>query len=131
MGIFRKGSKLYSIFGFKCPKCHEGSLFETGTFSFSKPFGMNKNCSVCGQDFEPEPGFYYGAMFISYIFMGWFCLGFIALLHWGIGWSLEASFVALIAFYVLFFVGIFRLARAIWININVKYDPKKIQQTQS
>ena len=27
---------------------------------------MNKKCSVCGLVFEPEPGFYYGAMYISY-----------------------------------------------------------------
>jgi len=27
---------------------------------------MNKNCSHCDADFEPEPGFYFGAMFVSY-----------------------------------------------------------------
>jgi hypothetical protein len=27
---------------------------------------MNKECPVCGQDFEVEPGFYYGSMYISY-----------------------------------------------------------------
>ncbi|MEQ9288746.1 MAG: DUF983 domain-containing protein [Cyclobacteriaceae bacterium] len=27
---------------------------------------MKKNCEVCNLNFEPEPGFYYGAMFISY-----------------------------------------------------------------
>ncbi|MFT7161544.1 MAG: hypothetical protein ACI9GZ_002729, partial [Bacteroidia bacterium] len=25
-----------------------------------------KKCTVCNLTFEPEPGFYYGAMFISY-----------------------------------------------------------------
>ncbi|HZX74983.1 MAG TPA: DUF983 domain-containing protein [Cyclobacteriaceae bacterium] len=29
---------------------------------------MNSNCSNCGVSFEPEPGFYYGAMFVSYGF---------------------------------------------------------------
>ncbi|MFY0654132.1 MAG: DUF983 domain-containing protein [Cyclobacteriaceae bacterium] len=28
---------------------------------------MHKNCTVCNQNFEPEPGFYYGAMIISYV----------------------------------------------------------------
>ncbi|MFT7032909.1 MAG: hypothetical protein ACJA2S_001410 [Cyclobacteriaceae bacterium] len=27
---------------------------------------MYKKCTVCNLTFEPEPGFYYGAMFISY-----------------------------------------------------------------
>ncbi len=27
---------------------------------------MNKNCPHCGADLEPEPGFYFGAMFVSY-----------------------------------------------------------------
>ena len=27
---------------------------------------MNSTCSFCEANFEPEPGFYYGAMFVSY-----------------------------------------------------------------
>ena len=27
---------------------------------------MHRQCLVCEQTFEPEPGFYFGAMFISY-----------------------------------------------------------------
>ena len=29
---------------------------------------MNKQCPRCDADFEPEPGFYFGAMFVSYAF---------------------------------------------------------------
>ena len=29
---------------------------------------MHKNCPVCGVNLEPEPGFYIGAMYISYAF---------------------------------------------------------------
>lgn len=126
MGAFGKGSKLYSVFGFKCPRCHEGDLYYTPTFSFKRPFDMKKNCEVCGQDFEPEPGFYYGSMFISYIFMAFFCLSFTAFFRWVVGWSINASFLLLIGVCAVFFVYIFRLARAIWINLNVHYDPSKI-----
>lgn len=126
MGIFKKGTKAYSIFNLKCPKCQTGDLFETGSFSFKKPFDMPDRCPHCQQDFMPEPGFYYGAMFISYIFTGWFCIGFVALLHWGIGWSTTASFAALIAVMAILFVYTFRLARAIWLNINYKYDPNRV-----
>lgn len=123
MGLFKKQSKLYSTLNLKCPKCHEGDLFETGSFSFNKPFDMPKKCSHCGQNYWPEPGFYYGAMFISYIFTGWFCLFFVMFFHWVLDWGLAASFGLLIAVCALFFIYIFRLARSIWINLNVKYKP--------
>lgn len=29
---------------------------------------MHTHCPACGVSFEPEPGFYYGAMFVSYAF---------------------------------------------------------------
>lgn len=128
MGLLRKGSKAYSIFLLKCPKCHEEDLFDTGSFSFRKSFDMRQECPHCGQDFWPEPGFYYGAMFISYIFMGWFCIGFVAFFHWVLDWSTEASFALLIAVVGFFFVYIFRLARSIWLNINYKFDPAKAKK---
>jgi uncharacterized protein (DUF983 family) len=128
MGIFRKGTKPYSMFNLKCPKCHEGDLFPTGSFSLNKPFDMYDNCQHCGQDFMPEPGFYYGAMFISYIFTGWFCILFVLFVHWVLDWSTALSFAALIAIMAIFFVHIFRLARSIWLNINYKYDPSKARQ---
>jgi uncharacterized protein (DUF983 family) len=130
MSIFRKSSKLYSILGFKCPKCHLTNLFDTPTFSFKRPFEMKERCEVCAQRFEPEPGFYYGAMFISYIFMGFFCLGFTAFFHWIVGWSINASFLLLLAVVAVFFVYIFRLARAIWINLMVSYDPPKESRSE-
>lgn len=123
MATFKKGSKLHSILNFTCPKCHEGDLYETPTFSFRKPFDMPDRCPYCGQSYMPEPGFYYGAMFVSYIFTGWFCIFFVMFFHWVLDWSIAASFALLIAVCALFFVYIFRLARAIWINITVKYDP--------
>lgn len=125
MSIFDKGSKAYSIFMLKCPKCHESDMFYTPTFSFKRSFDMKDRCDHCGLNYHPEPGFYYGAMFISYIFTGWFSIGFVAILHWVFDWSIAASFGMLIAVMVFFFVYTFRLARSIWININVKYDPSK------
>lgn len=76
----------------------------------------------------PEPGFYYGAMFISYIFMGWFCLFFVMFFHWILDWSISRSFMLLIAVCALIFVYVFRLARSIWINLMVKYDPTALKK---
>ena len=52
----------------KCPRCRTGSMFETSIFRLSAFWKMNNNCPHCGATFEPEPGFYFGAMFVSYAF---------------------------------------------------------------
>jgi uncharacterized protein (DUF983 family) len=57
-----------SIFSGKCPQCREGKLFSVSILSYRKLSHVNKECSVCGAKFEPEPDFFYGAMYISYAF---------------------------------------------------------------
>lgn len=52
----------------RCPRCHEGHLFTRGTFNYAHFTEMPEQCQVCGLPLEPEPGFYWGAMFISYAF---------------------------------------------------------------
>lgn len=123
MGLISKGSKLYSIIHLKCPRCHTGDMFYTGSFSWRRPFDMRSRCAVCGQDFEQEPGFYYGAMFISYIITGWFAILWVLFFHWVLDWSMLMSFLTLILLYGIFFVYIFRFSRAIYLNFYVRYNP--------
>ena len=61
-----KNSLFRAIKDEKCPRCHQGDLFTTSALSLKKFYQMHRQCPVCVQTFEPEPGFYYGAMFISY-----------------------------------------------------------------
>lgn len=124
----KKASKSYSIFHLKCPRCHEGETFETKSWSWAKPFDMLQRCPKCDLNYFPEPGYYYGAMFISYIWMAWFCLLFVAFFHWFLGLSQTWAFGLLIAFTALNFVYIFRISRLMWININVKYRPDAIEK---
>ena len=118
-----KRSLTQSLFGMKCPRCREGDLFKTSTISFQKPFEMLDSCPTCKQRYNPEPGYYYGAMFISYIFWGWFSILFCLTLVFLLNWSVNSAFVLLIIISSVFFVWIFRVSRSIWIHINVKYRP--------
>jgi uncharacterized protein (DUF983 family) len=52
----------------KCPRCREGDIFVHPISKISKFSEMNSHCSKCGVSFEPEPGFYYGSLFVSYAF---------------------------------------------------------------
>lgn len=58
----------FAIAGANCPQCREGKLFSVSVLSYHKLSDINKNCQVCGANFNPEPDFYYGAMYISYAF---------------------------------------------------------------
>ncbi|HHB77683.1 MAG TPA: DUF983 domain-containing protein [Saprospiraceae bacterium] len=108
----------------KCPRCRKGDLFESPTLGFnSDSFKMPDKCPVCGQSYMPEPGFYYGSMFLSYIMTGLFCIVFMALVHWVIGLTLMVSFMILIAILALGSPFIWRMSRSLWLNMMEKYDP--------
>ena len=83
---------------------------------------MNEKCSCCGQHFEPEPGYYYGAMFVSYgfstaIFIAvWVILSFIFEEV-----TLTMMIVALIVSVVALLPVSFRLSRSIWIHFFIRY----------
>jgi uncharacterized protein (DUF983 family) len=124
----KKGTKCYSIVNLKCPRCHEGDMFESGSWSFVQPFDMLQHCPKCDLNYFPEPGYYYGSMFISYIWTGWFCLLFVAFFHWILGWSQNWAFGLLIVFMAINFVYIFRISRLMWININVRYRSDAIEK---
>lgn len=52
----------------KCPKCRQGNIFPVAPFSYRKLSNINSCCPVCDASFIPEPGFYDGAMYLSYAF---------------------------------------------------------------
>ena len=115
-------SLISSMFGLRCPKCRRGDLFPTSSFSFKMPFMQLEHCPECGNNYFPEPGFYWGAMFISYIGSAFFCMGFVMLLHWVLGWSTAGSFVALLAVVGLCFVWWFRFSRSVYFHLVSKYS---------
>lgn len=121
---------LTSVFKYKCPRCRKGDLF-TAPFKFTDPLNMPDECSVCGQKTSPEPGFYYGAMFISYIFTGFLYLGIIGFLIIKMGLSVNQSFLILLAFVAITFFKTARLARSFWIHFIVKYEPSSLDAVKS
>ncbi|MBL4710182.1 MAG: DUF983 domain-containing protein [Flavobacteriales bacterium] len=63
----KKGSKLYSILKFKCPHCHDGDFFKSNNpYQLSSMSETRNECSKCNRKLSLEPGFYYGAMYVSY-----------------------------------------------------------------
>lgn len=61
-------SSTQALLQLKCPRCHEGPLFLHSAANVAHFADMPAHCPVCQQTYEPEPGFYYGAMYISFGF---------------------------------------------------------------
>lgn len=59
-------SEFSAIIEAKCPQCRQGNLFPHSPFSLSKFDKMNSHCPECNFKFEVEPGFFIGAMYVSY-----------------------------------------------------------------
>ena len=126
-----KMSKIVSVLTCKCQNCRESDMFLSPTFSWKKPFDMKDNCDVCGFNYLPEPGYYYGAMFISYIWTGWLCVFFAAIVHWYLDYSVNVTFAWLTLIMAIMFVYIFRVSRAIWLGFNFGFDPNWNQKRTS
>ena len=122
--MFKRGSKLYAIRKSKCPKCHQGDLFRSSLLSGEGIYNMYKKCVQCEQDFEMEPGFYWGAMYIGYGFFSFYMLGTIALIFFNTGFTLNQSFAITLIGGILLIPYIARRSRVQWINIAVRYNKK-------
>lgn len=83
---------------------------------------MHRHCSVCGQRMEPEVGFYYGAMFISYAFIGILSLLIVGIFVFFLKISVEYAFLILLGFLAIIFLWNLRFARSIWIHIIIRHD---------
>jgi uncharacterized protein (DUF983 family) len=61
-------TKFQAIVQERCPQCREGKMFQYPLYRVDKFDKMHDNCPTCNLKFEVEPGFWYGAMFVSYGF---------------------------------------------------------------
>jgi uncharacterized protein (DUF983 family) len=109
----------------RCPHCLRGRVF-------SGAVRMNENCPVCGVRFAREPGYFLGAMYVSYPLAA-IVLGLLA-------WALQALRpewpwvlclgLAFVPF--LFLVPlVFRYSRVIWMYFDHWADPEGLPGPRS
>ncbi|WP_460879075.1 DUF983 domain-containing protein [Pontibacter rugosus] len=119
----QKNSILYSIATIKCPRCREGNMFPEGTLYSTKFADMHHSCPCCGQAFEPEPGYYYGAMYVSFAINVAIFLVSLFILYQFVEEVTMGMMIGMVAVVVVGFLPIiFRLSRALWINIFIRYE---------
>lgn len=121
-----KDTKLYSIIKAKCPRCHEGEFFETpNPYNLKKFDKMNKKCQHCGEDFEKETGYYYGAMYASYGLTVAFGLAVFVLMCVLLDFSVITYLIVFSILQVVLMPVFYRISRLIWINTFVTYKELK------
>jgi len=100
-----------------CPRCREGRVFRA-------LMAMNAICPVCGHRFEREPGYFLGAMYVSYGIAVALYLGLVVLLRLVIPSLSEGSALpAGLLLFLPFVPPIFRYARVIWMYLDWSLDP--------
>lgn len=125
INLLKKGSKSYSIFYNKCPKCHHGMFWHK-----NNPYlnvlknnkQTNSECNKCLLKYEIEPGFWFGAMYVSYAIAVAFLLIF-GLILYSLFENIDMmTLVITLSFLVIIFSPINHFfSRLIWINIFVDY----------
>ena len=123
--MFKEGSKIYGIAKMKCPKCHQGDLFKTkNPYDLKNMSKMYSHCGVCGQTYNPEPNFFYGAMYMSYVYsVGIFIVVYASsTLFFNLGvWQTIGLLTGIL---VLLSPLIFRLSRSSYIHLFIHYNLK-------
>ena len=119
-----KKSPLYSVLNNKCPRCHEGNFFITNR-AYAKGFGqIYDRCPVCNEDFRREPGYYFGATYVSYALTVGFGIGLYLLLCVVFAMEVVPFIITLSVCLFLLLPLFYRYSRLVWIHLFVKYKEK-------
>lgn len=124
-----KGSRLYSVLKAKCPVCHEGKVFEGNTYDLSKLGRMYPKCPNCGHRYEKDPGFFYGAMYVSYaltVTLSVIIFAATYLIYPEAGAWLYIGLIVAVVFVLAPLT--FRVSRLVWMNFFDRYDPLKAKK---
>ncbi|GAB4039506.1 hypothetical protein GCM10028774_41100 [Spirosoma jeollabukense] len=87
---------------------------------------MNPQCRCCDERFEREPGYYTGALYVSYAYYTALIVSCFVIMEVLLDWDLSYFLGVLISLILLLTPPVFRLARLTWINFFISYDAHKL-----
>jgi len=120
--MIKKGQFLYSILKFKCPSCHDGDFFVSHPYDLTKVGDVFSECIYCKTKFSKEPGFYFGAMYISYAFAVAFAI-VLYLFFELVFFALEFEFFLLVYALLILLISpyLYALSKILWANLFIKF----------
>jgi uncharacterized protein (DUF983 family) len=107
----------------RCPRCRVGKIFRHSIFlGFPK---MLERCSICHLRYEREPGYFLGAMYISYG-LALPLIALIAALLWAItGWWITKDVIWAVVLFLPLAPAVTFLSRVLWIYLDQTFDPDR------
>jgi uncharacterized protein (DUF983 family) len=119
----QKPSTLGSIIHQRCPRCRVGAIFRSSIFRGWPR--MLERCPVCDLKYEREPGYFLGAMYISYG-IALVTITLLALLFWGtMGWPILKSTVWGFLAFLPLVLPITLFSRVLCIYLDQAIDPER------
>ncbi len=112
----KRSNLVLNILKERCPNCSQGHVFKKG--NLLKMPVMNEKCEACGYKFDREPGYFLGAMYVSYgiaVFFG--ILTYLACYFFFP--SLQVIYIPIAILFVILAISRknFKLSRVIYIHL--------------
>ena len=121
----------YSVVFNKCPQCHQGRVLKYPPYQINKLLDTEETCAHCQLKYEKEPGFFYGALYVSYaLTSGIFIVAYILQLT-VFELPVTQFAIGMLSLLLLTFPLIARWSRVLWLNFFVPYNPMKTNKTIS
>ncbi len=118
-------SKLQAVLEGLCPRCRKGKIFSKPFYSPRAFDEMHEHCPHCGLRFEIEPGYFIGAMYVSYALSGGVALVLAFTLFYFFGDPEGWVYAAVIAPVMVLIAPVnFRMSRVVWLHYvaGIKYQ---------
>lgn len=123
----RTPGTLSAVLSCKCPRCRTGEVFAHNATNLTKFAKTNKRCPHCNLLYEVEPGFFYGAMYVSYAF----AVAQVIIVGFLVNYLLDGPSANTIMLYVVSFAVVtaplvFRYSRVIYLYLfsGVNFDKR-------
>lgn len=89
---------------------------------FTGLFRMNARCPHCDLQFEREPGYFLGSIYINYGLTALLTAVGYTVLRFGYGFDARTLLYGFLTFCVLMPTFFFRYARALWLALDCRFE---------
>jgi uncharacterized protein (DUF983 family) len=116
-------STLSSILRQLCPRCRSGRIFSSSIYlGFPR---MHDRCLECGLHFNREPGYFLGAMYVSYG-LALVLIAAIGAVLWALtNWRVDKIAIWAVMLFLPFAPMLTLLSRVVWIYLDQTLDPER------
>jgi hypothetical protein len=110
--------RLAAVLALRCPRCLRGQVWPAF-------LSMAPTCSVCGFAFDREPGYFAGAMVVSYAIAVPVLAAMVIVLIAVGGLDVVPALIVGNTAYLMLVPFIFRYSRVVWLHVDWLIDPER------